>query len=118
MKTLLSILACVALCGCSLLQEQSERENAWTQTARETAHNQFLMTAFHAAALKAYMAERMNELPASTVAAIELAEQMALSYDPNTVTDTELGTMYGLRAKIFCDLTRQIVGPELSRYLP
>ena len=118
MRTLIFILICVALCGCSMMLERSQRELDDTQIARETAHNQFLMTAFHAAALKAYMAERMNELPASTVSAIDLAEQMALNYDPNTVTDTELGTMYGLRAKIFCDFTRQIVGPELSRYLP
>ena len=118
MKILIPILICFALCGCSVMKEQAERELAWTQTARETAHNQFLMTAFQVAALKAYMAERMNELPASTVVAIDLAEQLALNYDPNIVTDVELGTMYGLRAKIFCDLTRQIVGPELSRYLP
>jgi hypothetical protein len=118
MKKLISILICIVLCGCSLVQEQSERELAWTEIARQTAHNQFGMTIFHVSALKAYMAERMNELPASTVKAIDLAEQLALAYDPNSITDAELGTMYGLRAKIFCDLTRQIIGPELSRYLP
>ena len=118
MKKLISIVLCIVLCGCALMHEQAQRELDDTQIAKQTAHKQFLMTAFHIAVLKAYMAERMNELPASTVAAVDLAEQMALNYDPNTVTDTELGTMFGLRAKIFCDLTMQIVGPELSRYLP
>ncbi len=106
------------LSGCQTMYEQSERELAWTEIAKITAHNQFVMTVFQVAALKAYMGERINELPASTVSAIGGVEQMALSYDPNTATDTELGTMYGLRAKIFCDLTKQIVGPALAEYLP
>lgn len=120
MKTIICVIVGLLLIfsGCTAQYEQSHRELVWTEIAKETAHNQFMMTAFQAAALKAYMAERMNELPVSTVAAIERVDQMALSYDPNTVTDTELGEMFGLRAKIFCDVTRQIVGPELARYLP
>jgi len=118
MKWMIIIVACCLLSGCTAHYEQSQRELAWTDIAKQTAHNQFMMTAFQVAAIRAYMAERMNELPVSTVAAIERVDQMALGYDPNTVTDTELGEMFGLRAKIFCDFTRQIVGPGLARYIP
>jgi len=103
--------------GCTQVHQQAQRELVWTQTAKETAHLQFQMTVFQVVALKTFMAERMNELPVSTVAAIEQVLELALNYNPETVTDVELAEMYGLRAKIFCDLVREIVGKEFWRRL-
>jgi len=107
----------LCFCGCTQVHQQAKREIIWTQTARETAHLQFQMTVFQVSALKAYMAERMDELPANIITAIDRTEQLAMNYDPETVTDAQLGEMYGLRAKIFCGLIKEIVGNEFWRRL-
>ena len=117
----LLLLSILFLSGCQMLFEQSEREKVDVQLLRDTAHNQYAITEFQVAMVKAFLGDRINELPASAVTAIDELEQLSVNYDPNTVSDTELGTMFGLRARVFCEVTKTLIGqyaPELILYLP
>ena len=121
MKWMIIIVACCLLSGCQFGLEQSQRDLADLELLRQTAHNQFEITEFQVAALKAFMGDEISMLPARAIVAIDEAEKLALNYDPNTVTDTQLGQMYGYRALMFCEAVKEILrryAPELLRYMP
>ncbi len=105
MKHIKYILPVLLLTGCTFMLEQSERELRWTETARQTARNQYRMTTFQVEALKAFLGPRLDMLPADVVKAINDVGKLSLNVDPNDANDVELGRMYGLRARIFCETT-------------
>lgn len=124
-KWLMSIVIVLCMSGCSLVGnlalERSQDELGEIEMLRQTAENQLMASELQVAMIKAYLGDEINQLPVVAVEAINEIEQIALNYDPNTITDTELGRLLGLRARAFCALVRQWLkdnAPELLRYLP
>lgn len=121
MKTLIPILICLVLCGCSTLRETatdiSGEEVKNLEAARQVAKDYLTIWPMQSGFIKGALGPRMDEMPEQVVAAIneldQLAEQLN-AIDPNDIKDQDLGLSLGLRVR----LLGAVVKEALEMYAP
>lgn len=121
MKTLISILICIVLCGCSMLRETatdiSGEEVKNLEATRQVAKDYLVIWPMQSGFIKGALGPRMDEMPAQAVDAISeldvLAEQLN-TIDPNNIKDQDLGLSLGLRVR----LLGAVVQEALKMYAP
>lgn len=110
---------CFSLSGCQLFLKQSERELKDLEYTRQVAKNYLEIAPIQIGFVKGSMGDRIVELPAGTLDAIDELQDLAM--DPNSQDDFSLGYSLGLRVRITNDLVRKILeryAPEVLRFWP
>jgi len=121
MRTLISILICITLCGCAVLRETatdiSGEEVKNLIAARQVALDYLTIWPMQSGFIKGALGPRMDEMPAQVVDAIDeldrLSDELSLT-DPNSIGDEDLGLSLGLRVR----LLGAVVQEALKMYAP
>jgi len=111
----------VFLSGCAQLRETtiniSEEDIKNVEMAREVAGNYLKTWQLQSGFIRGSLGDRVNELPANVVSAMDELDQLAEQYqagDPNDFTDYNLGLSLGLRVRMLSS----IVAEALKFYMP
>lgn len=108
---------CVSLRGAALDLSREDLANA--EVSREVAKNMIETWAINSGFMRAYLGNRINEMPVRFTQALDMLDEM---YDNrHTLTDLGLGAVLGLRLRLVEETIRECIkdhAPELLRYLP
>lgn len=121
MKTLITILICVLLCGCAAMRKTatdiSSEEVKNLEATRQVAKDYLTIWPMQSGLIKGALGPRMDEMPTQAIAAINeldtLSEKLNEA-DPNSIKDYELGLSLGLRIR----LLGSVVQEALKLYAP
>ena len=125
MKTTAIILTILALSGCSIVRDISrdscKEATLNAETAREVSTCFLNAWPIHSGLIRGGLGDRINELPAHFLQAMDELDQLALTNDPNDMTDFDKGRVLGLQLRLLqttIEETLRLYAPRVLSYLP
>ncbi len=124
MKTIITISLCF-LCSCAFVRDISrdscKEATLNAETAREVSTCFLNAWPIHSGLIRGGLGDRINELPAHFLQAMDELDRLALTSDPNDMTDFDKGMVLGLQLRLLqttIEETLRLYAPRVLSYLP